>query len=164
MKIRKSRPADLPILLGLYEQARAFMAAHGNPTQWGNTDPPAERVEQDIREGCSYVCEEDQRIIATFYFRMGEDHTYRVIHEGAWLNDTPYGVVHRITSDGTVRGTGSFCLNWAFSQCGNLRIDTHQDNTVMRSLLAKNGFVQCGVIITDNGTSRLAFQKVRGPQ
>ena len=34
-----------------------------------------------------------------------EDPDYQVI-EGAWLNEEPYGVVHRITSDGTVKGSG----------------------------------------------------------
>ena len=52
---------------------------------------------------------------------------------GNWLNDAPYGVVHRIASDGTVKGAASFCLSLrAFSQCHNLKIDTHQDNPSCR--------------------------------
>nr|WP_330399667.1 hypothetical protein [Mediterraneibacter gnavus] len=76
-----------------------------------------------------------------------------------WLNDAPYGVVHRIASDGTVKGAASFCLNWAFSQCQNLKIDTHQDNLVMQSLLAKLDFKKCGIILTEDGSSRIAYQK-----
>ena len=60
----------------------------------------------------------------SFYCPM-EDPDYQVI-EGAWLNEEPYGVVHRITSDGTVKGAASACLTWAFGQCGNLKIDTHR--------------------------------------
>ena len=64
MKIRKATPTDLDILLLLYDNARRFMAAHGNPTQWGTAYPPRTLLESDIAEGCSYVCEEQQKVIA----------------------------------------------------------------------------------------------------
>lgn len=67
--------------------------------------------------------------------------------------------MHRITSDGTIKGAASFCLDWAFSQCGNLKIDTHQDNHIMQHLLDKKGFTYCGIIYTDDGGERLAYQK-----
>ena len=31
-------------------------------------------------------------------------------------NDIPYGVVHRIADDGSVKGIGSFCINWAYEK------------------------------------------------
>ena len=68
---------------------------------------------------------------------MDVDPTYAVIYDGAWPSDEPYGVVHRIASAGTVKGAGAYCLNWAFEQCQNLRIDTHKDNFVMQNLLKK---------------------------
>ena len=61
MKIRKATPTDLDILLRLYDSARRFMAAHGNPTQWGTAYPPRTLLESDIAEGCSYICEEQQK-------------------------------------------------------------------------------------------------------
>ena len=67
--------------------------------------------------------------------------------------------MHRIAASGVVRGAGSFCVNWAFSRCGNLRIDTHRDNLVMQNMLKKNGFTYCGIIHLENGDERLAFQK-----
>ena len=106
-----------------------------------------------------YVCEDQGRIIATFYYREGPDDTYFRIYDGEWLNTEPYGVVHRITSDGTVKGAASFCLDWAFEQCGNLKIDTHRDNRIMQHMLEKNGFRYCGVIYTDDGSERMAYQK-----
>ena len=83
------------------------------------------------------------------------------IRDGQWINEEPYGVVHRITSDGSVKGAGSFCLQWAFLQCKNLKIDTHRDNVVMQNLLKKNGFQYCGIIHIRNGEERLAYQKGR---
>lgn len=159
MKIRKTTTQDLEQLLELYQHARSFMAQHGNPTQWGNSYPPVSVLEQDIQNGDSYVCEEDGMIIATFYFRIGSDDTYAKIYAGQWLNEEPYGVVHRIASSGTVKGAATYCINWALSQCGNLKIDTHEDNLVMQHLLEKNGFTRCGLIYVHDGSQRIAFQK-----
>lgn len=159
MNIRKTTFNDLDVILKLYENARSFMARTGNPTQWNTNYPPASMVEQDITDGHSYVCEEDGRIIATFYFRIGKDDTYARIYEGSWINDAPYGVVHRITSDGSVKGAASFCINWALSRCGNLRIDTHRNNRIMQHLLEKNCFTYCGVIYVEDGSERIAYQK-----
>lgn len=151
--------AELGILLNLYKNARMFMSSHNNPTQWGTGYPPQSLLESDILEGCSYVCEEHGQVIATFYYRFGEDSTYRRIYDGQWLDETPYGVVHRITSDGTIRGTASFCLSWALSQCGSLKIDTHRNNHIMQHLLEKNGFTRCGIIYLEDGSERIAYQK-----
>lgn len=159
MKIRIATLKDLDSILHIYEHARSFMASHGNPTQWGTTYPPVDMIEHDTRMGNTYVCEENNRVIAVFYYAFENDVTYTTIYDGNWLNDAPYGVVHRIASDGTVKGAASFCLNWAFSQCQNLKIDTHQDNLVMQSLLAKLDFKKCGTILTEDGSSRIAYQK-----
>ena len=94
---------------------------------------------------------------------MGRDiePTYRHIEDGAWLDDSPYGVVHRIASDGSVKGVGAFCIDWAFRQCGHLRIDTHGDNTVMQNLLARLGFRRCGTIyVEEDDFPRFAYEKI----
>ena len=166
MTIRHSTPQDLDRMMEIYAHARSFMAEHGNPNQWGPTQwPPRELIEQDIREGHSYVCVgDDGRVVGTFYFVQGRDiePTYRDITDGAWLDDGPYGVVHRIATDGSARGVGAFCLNWAFGQCGHMRIDTHGDNAVMQRLLGKLGFIHCGTIhVEEDDFPRLAYEKVR---
>ena len=159
MQIRKSTLADLDTILKMYEDARSFMAVHGNPLQWGNSYPPKALVAQDIEEGNSYVCQDSGKIAATFYYREGRDDTYAKIYEGQWLDDSPYGAVHRITSNGALKGAASFCIAWALRQCGNLRIDTHRDNIVMQHLLDKNGFSYRGIIYVADGSQRLAYQK-----
>ena len=42
---------------------------HGNPTQWGSTYPPKSLIERDIRDGVSYVCEEDGQLLAVFFYK-----------------------------------------------------------------------------------------------
>lgn len=160
MEIRKTRPEELEQVLEIYARARAFMAANGNPTQWGNDKPARAQVEADIAAGRSYVCLDAGAIAAVFYFALEEDPTYRHIEGPGWIGSGSYGVVHRIASVGRVRGAGRFCLEWALEQSGHLRIDTHQNNRPMRALLGQLGFTQCGQIRLENGDPRLAFEKI----
>lgn len=100
-------------------------------------------------------------IEAVFMYDMREDPTYAVIEDGAWPNDRPYGVLHRIASSGRKKGVASFCMQWCFAQCGNLRCDTHDNNKVMQHVMKKNGFEYCGRIYVEDGSPRVAFQKVK---
>jgi len=159
MEIRKTETADLNAVMAVYRSAQDFMAGHGNPSQWGTFYPERSLIESDIKEGTSYVCTEGGQIAAVFTFRVGPDATYARIYDGHWLDDAVYGVVHRIASSHIVRGSASFCIEWAFRQCGNIRIDTHRDNIPMQHLLQKLGYTYCGIIHTYDGTGRLAYQK-----
>ncbi len=165
MIIRHSKEEDLPRMMEIYAYARDFMAEHGNPNQWGPTNwPPEGLIRADIAAGNSYVCVCKDRVAGAFFFQQGRDiePTYRTIEDGGWLDDGPYGVVHRLAGDGSVKGIGSACLEWAFGQCGHLRIDTHGDNRVMQNLLKKSGFVYCGIIhVEEDCYPRLAYEKLR---
>ena len=163
MEIRCARPAELPEIMSVYAYARVFMAAHGNPRQWGATGwPPEALIRQDIAAGKSYVCTEEGHILAVFFFDMGEDPepAYRAIEGGQWADPSPYGVVHRIAAAEGTKGAGTFCLDWAFARCGHLRMDTHGDNLPMQRLLSKLGFRYRGIIhVTEDNEPRLAFEK-----
>lgn len=161
--IRAARPADWQDMMDIYANARRFMKEHGNPTQWGDDFPPEELIREDIRLGRGYVYEVDGRLQAVFAMIPGEDPTYRVI-EGAWLNEGPYCAVHRLASRGEVRGAASRILAWCLEQCGNIRIDTHDDNLPMRRVLEQNGFLKCGRIWIEDGTPRIAYQKAATPR
>ena len=158
MNIRKSTTADLPRIEEIYTLARVFMREHDNPNQWAGVYPSVDVVKQDIEAGKSYVCEDEGQVVATFYFAVEQDPTYKVIVDGNWLSDEAYGVIHRIAS--VKKGAGSFCINYGFEKCKNLRIDTHEDNYVMQNMLVKNGFKRCGIIFLENGDPRVAFQKI----
>lgn len=164
MKIRQSTEADFEEIMKIYEYARRFMAENGNPGQWGPTNwPPGSVIRDDISQGQSYVCVHEEKIVGTFFFTAGKDAepSYRRITQGEWLDDSAYGVVHRIAGNGSVKGTGTFCLDWAYAQCGHLRIDTHEDNKIMRNLLAKMGFTYCGIVyVEEDDHPRLAYEKL----
>jgi len=159
MTIRKTTPPDLEAVMEIYAYARAYMQENGNPNQWHNNHPPQELIENDIKAGLSYVCEDDTKIAAVFYFNVEHEPTYEKIN-GKWLNNEPYGVVHRIARGSDAKGAGAFCLEWCAAQHPNIRIDTHRDNAAMLKLLENLGYVYCGVIWLENGDERLAFQKV----
>lgn len=162
MEIRHTRTDDLPVLRTIFDNARRFMVRTGNPNQWEEGFPPQAVLEADIQAGCSYVCVEDGRILATFFFSTAGEPTYRVIREGAWLDAAPYGVVHRIAAAEQGHGVAAYCLDWCLAQCGNIRIDTHRDNKPMQRLLARLGYAYCGLIDLEEGRGeRLAFQKRR---
>ena len=163
MEIRHSTKDDVERIMEIYEYARNFMAENGNPNQWGATHwPPKQLIHEDIAKGNSYVCVQDEKIVGTFFFIMGRDiePTYGHIEGGQWLDDSPYGVVHRLAGDGSVKGIGECCLKWAYEKCGHLRVDTHGDNKIMQNLLAKMGFTYCGTIYLEKDNDpRLAYEK-----
>jgi len=159
MTIRKTTLHDLDTVMSIYDEARTIMRESGNMAQWQDGHPSREIIERDIKMGASYVCVQNNEIVAVFFFGINPDPTYAKI-DGQWLNDEPYGVVHRIARRHSARGTGAFCLNWCYNQHPNIRLDTHSDNAPMRSLLDKLGFTYCGIIWLANGDERMAFQKV----
>lgn len=159
--IRKACPADLPGILVIYENARAFMRASGNPTQWGDGRPFKETLEEDIRIGQLYVMEADGAVYAVFAFILGDDPTYAVIEDGAWISDRPYGTVHRIAGDGSRSGVFRECSEFCLSMTGHVRIDTHKDNIPMQTAILREGYSYCGIIYIEDGSPRLAYELER---
>lgn len=164
MEIRKSTEADFERVMEIYRYARKFMVDQGNPRQWGNSNwPPEDLIHQDMLQKKGYVCVHNDRVVGTFFFDVGKDiePTYLTIEDGKWMDDSPYGVVHRLAGDGSVKGIGRFCLEWAYEQCGHLRVDTHGDNKVMQNLLPQLGFHYCGIIyVTVDDDPRLAYERI----
>ena len=160
--IRKATAMDVEAADKIYDGARKFMHENGNPNQWTGGYPSINVINEDINNDRLFICEENGDILGVFCFFEGEDPTYRVIEDGSWLNDEPYGVIHRIAvaDIGRGRGVASFCFDYAFGKCKNVRIDTHRDNLPMQKSLIKNGFLRCGIIYLENGDERIAFQRI----
>lgn len=165
------------------------MRQNGNPDQWGGGYPQPALLRDDLEKGQLYVCVGDfcmgnlpktaefaaaaadhmpgkngksaGQILAVFVFFEGEEPNYRIIENGAWQNNEPYGVVHRIAVSDAARGCGAaaFCLNWAKAQTKNLRIDTHTNNLPMQRLIEKCGFCRSGIIRVEDGSPRIAYMK-----
>lgn len=154
--IRLATQADVPVILDIYAGARIFMRRSGNPTQWPDGYPSIDDVLGDIAVGNLRVCVTDDEIVAVFLLADGPDPTYAHI-DGAWPNDEPYSVIHRIAAREGM-GAGRHCIQSVCSDVPNVRIDTHKDNLPMRHVLTSLGFVECGTIICNDGTPRIAYQ------
>ncbi len=157
-QIRKAVLDDLPRILEIYAHVREFMAQTGNPDQWNTTYPPREMLEADIPGGNLYVAEENG-IHGVFAYFTEPDPTYAYIEDGAWLDHSPYGTIHRVASDGS-GGVFSAVLAFAAARNPHVRIDTHHDNKVMQHVLEKHGFRKCGIIYLEDGDPRIAYEKV----
>ncbi|MCP3876136.1 MAG: GNAT family N-acetyltransferase [Desulfobacteraceae bacterium] len=159
MEIKQTNRYDLDEILNVYDSARQYMLEHGNPNQWIYGYPDVKTILLDIGNGNHFICVDGNQVLGCFVFIEGDDPTYREIVNGKWLNNNPYAVIHRIAVLEHGKGIGSNCIEWCYSRCKNIKIDTHNDNISMQKLLVKNGFQYCGMIYNRWGDERLAFQR-----
>jgi len=158
MYIRKATTEDAAAVLKIFEGGRDFMRAHGNMNQWAGIDFPGMNViEGFLGKEQLYVVDDEGEVIAAWAYILGEDPTYRIIESGSWLNDEPYGTIHRLASSGKRSHITEFIFDWALEQCPNLRGDTHADNYVMQTAAESFGFKMCGIIHLENGDPRIAY-------
>ena len=161
LTIRRGTAADIDAVLEIYEASRRYMRTTGNLTQWSDGYPARADVKADIEAGNGYVGEVDGEIVMAFAFIVGEDPTYRIIEDGEWLNDLPYGTIHRLGSNGKRSGVLAACVEFCFGFTDNLRLDTHRDNRPMLTAIERSGFTRCGIIYCRDGSPRIAFQKIK---
>ena len=158
-QVRQAEQEDLPRILSLYDSARSFMRARGNGGQWGSTNPPPEKILGDLERNELYVLFDDRGIHGVFMFSLRGEPTYGEI-AGAWHSDRPYGVIHRVAGD----GSGGIFRAAAADGAGftdHLRVDTHEKNLPMQKAILREGFSLCGVIRLENGSERLAYDRVK---
>lgn len=172
MIIRKAELAELDEIMKIFDIARQYMREKGNMNQWINGYPSRELITEDIEKGHLFVCRNsgagdcrgtdggrqyDGKIHGVFAFILGDDPTYHVIDGGSWLNDEPYGTIHRMASDGVISGLLEKSMPFCLSYTDNVRIDTHADNEPMLNAVKRYGFKHCGVIYVADGSPREAF-------
>lgn len=163
--IRLSDPQDIDRIMEVYASAKSYMRSCGNSTQWTGGYPDKKTILTDISRHCHYLAEDEEgSVLMVFSFIIGEDPTYKVIENGAWLNDRPYGTIHRIASSGLQGGMLKACVRYCAAMIDNLRIDTHADNGPMQKAINRLNFHCCGVIYTADGSPRIAFQKDYRPK
>ncbi|MFR1314947.1 MAG: GNAT family N-acetyltransferase, partial [Clostridium perfringens] len=56
-----------------------------------------------------------------------------------------------------IKEAESLALNKGIS---SIKIDTHRDNISMQRAVVKNDFQKCGIIYLEDGSERIAFEKV----
>lgn len=160
MTVRKATYGDIPRIMEICSEARSIMRSDRNMSQWTGGYPSKDVILNDIDNAVGYVIG-DGGIDGYFAFIPGIEQTYLKIENGSWLDDSlPYCTIHRLASTKDSHGIAQTCFDWGWQRCRNLRIDTHEDNRIMRHCIEKFGFIFCGVIHLLNGDPRLAYQKI----
>lgn len=161
MNIRLATLQDLTSIKEVFLVAKKLMIKDGNTKQWEKIDYPFCYTKEDIeKKQCYVVTDDNNEVVATFVYIIGNDPTYNYI-EGKWLNDAPYGTIHRIASNGKIKGIFDIVINHVKRNNLDIRIDTHKDNKRMIKHIADNHFVYCGIIYVRDGTARNAYQLVK---
>ena len=167
MVFRKTRNEDIPEVMKMIDQAKAYMKESGID-QWQNGYPNAESIQRDIDHEYSYVMEEDGKVIGTMAVIFDGEPTYDKIYDGAWkTTEEPYAAVHRVAVDAECKGKGiaGAMIEEVAKLCRergvrSIKNDTHRDNKSMQRMQAKSGFEYCGVIYLEDGAERIAFEKL----
>lgn len=162
--VRYSNLNDVDSILELFQQAKDYLK-NRKIDQWQNGYPNRNVILEDIKDNDSYVLEE-KRVIGTMCFHLGMDEDYNYI-EGSWNSDQPYGVIHRLVIDESLKGQRKadellqFAINKAKSKgILSLRVDTHPMNLSMQRFLERNGFEKCGIIYIHHTDLRFAYEKI----
>ena len=158
MNIRLANTSDTNRIFEIYEYARAYMKAHGNPNQWGDDRPEKSLTKDDIKNQRCYVMEDDGHIFACFVFTIGFEKAY----EAKFPSKVEYGVIHRVASDGSKRGIVEQIVDFAKGKVNLLRIDTHEDNKTMQRAIEKQNFKKLGIIYLEDKSARILYELKEG--
>ena len=165
LRFRQGTESDLNRIMELVADAQNWFRKQGID-QWQDGYPTQNIILRDILGNDNYIIEYNGVVSATAVVSFAGEPTYSEIVGKGWLNDKPYGVVHRIAVSDECRrkGIAKEILHFAEELCAergvaDIRIDTHCDNLAMRSLLKKMGYTHCGRITLTSGAYREAYQK-----
>lgn len=166
MEFRKTNHKDVEQVMEIIKQSQQYFKDQGID-QWQNGYPNEDVIKEDISNDHSYVLLKDNKILATTVLSFDGEETYNEIHDGKWLSNDDYAVIHRIAVNTDYKGLGlsGEIIKEAEKKCSernikSIKVDTHKDNISMQKLLEKNGFKYCGIIYLTDGDTRIAFEKM----
>lgn len=166
MEFRQAKISDLDQIVEIIELSKKYLK-ETKVDQWQDGYPAKEDLRRDIESGNSYVLTNKDEIVATTVISLDGESTYNSIFNGEWITNDEYIVMHRVAVHDKYKGKGifkelikeaeSFALNKGIS---SIKIDTHRDNISMQRAVVKNDFKKCGIIYLEDGSERIAFEKV----
>lgn len=166
MEFRQAKISDLDQIVEIIELSKKYLK-ETKVDQWQDGYPSKEDLRRDIESGNSYVLTNKDEIVATTVISLDGESTYNSIFNGEWITNDEYIVMHRVAVHDKYKGKGIFkelikeaeslALNKGIS---SIKIDTHRDNISMQRAVVKNDFKRCGIIYLEDGSERIAFEKV----
>ena len=162
MELQTARQNDAAKYYQCIEDARAYHKSLGFE-QWHPDYPTRQTILDDISRGIGYAFLDETGVIGYCCIIIGDEPAYHEIG-GEWKTERPYAVVHRMAFSKKSRGNGlsskaiglikEYCLSNGINA---IRVDTLEENKVMQHILAREGFVYCGVIQFGGGP-KLAYE------
>ncbi|HAT4103942.1 GNAT family N-acetyltransferase [Clostridium perfringens] len=166
MEFRQAKISDLDQIVEIIELSKKYLK-ETKVDQWQDGYPSKEDLRRDIESGNSYVLTNKDEIVATTVISLDGESTYNSIFNGEWITNEKYIVMHRVAVHDKYKGKGIFkeLIKEAESLALNkrilsIKIDTHRDNISMQRAVVKNNFKRCGIIYLEDGSERIAFEKV----
>jgi len=166
LEFRQANISDLDQIVEIIELSKKYLK-ETKVDQWQDGYPAKEDLRRDIESGNSYVLTNKDEIVATTVISLDGESTYNSIFNGEWITNEEYIVMHRVAVHDKYKGKGIFkelikeaeslALNKGIS---SIKIDTHRDNISMQRAVVKNDFKRCGIIYLEDGSERIAFEKV----
>ena len=160
MEIRKATEADISAVAAIYDALLDREEQGLLSTGWTRGVYPTEQTARDaLAAGTLYVLEDGGRVTAAAKIDQSQMAQYTHCH---WQNDAPPEkvlVLHTLVVDPAVKGKGCGTAFVAFyerlardTDRPFLRIDTNARNTPARTLYAKLGYTEAGIVAgTFNG-------------
>ena len=166
MEFRQANISDLDQIVEIIELSKKYLK-ETKVDQWQDGYPAKEDLRRDIESRNSYVLTNKDEIVATTVISLDGESTYNSIFNGEWITNEEYIVMHRVAVHNKYKGKGIFkeLIKEAESLALNndifsIKIDTHRDNVSMQRAVVKNDFKRCGIIYLEDGSERIAFEKV----
>ncbi len=164
MNFRLSTLEDTDRIVELIDQAKAFLKASG-VDQWQDGYPDKNAIIGDINKGDGYLLIDNDHIVGYTCISFDGEECYKDI-KGEWKSEQPYAVIHRTVIDNECKGKGLASLMFKFAEklalsknVFSIKVDTDEDNSIMKHILQKNGYEYCGVVWFQN-SNKIAFEKI----
>ncbi len=171
MNIRTLTIDDLEEVIALCLEAKKTLAERG-VNQWQSGFPDRASLTDDLLSGRCFAFLDDKGTICAFTrLNFEPEAEYEHLKSGCWLTGNEgYATTHRTVVAPAHRSTGlsdrlleEAERRAALAGAKSIRVDTHRDNSAMRSLIARRGFTECCTFLLpypDASPERIGYEKL----
>jgi RimJ/RimL family protein N-acetyltransferase len=162
MKLVLAEKQDLDTAMSMINAAKKHLRDSG-VDQWQTGYPDEACIQNDIENKKGFFVERDGVKIGYLCIDFDGEAAYDTL-KGTWGTEEPYVVVHRMAFSEKARGKGlssevfRLVEEYSKDKVHSFRVDTDEDNQIMKHILDKNGFTYRGTIWFDNSV-KIAYDK-----
>lgn len=152
--IRLANKSDAIYIQEVLDDAKELFRQDGSD-QWQDLDnyPNINTTLKDIEKEQMYIYEKDNKIVGCIVLSKEKEQAYNHIHNGAWLSNDIYYVIHRLAVRNNYyhQGIAKELIKYTIEltkkdDVHSIKIDTKKENQRMLSLLKGIGFKEVGII------------------